>query len=74
MLAKYTLGALIAAMAHSATAEFSGYCSWWNIKEGVTLYGICSGSNTTYPVSTMLDLNKCIGVNETDNAMIWQPK
>ncbi|KAL2286430.1 hypothetical protein FJTKL_06810 [Diaporthe vaccinii] len=73
MLAKYTLGALIAVMAHGATAKFSDKCSWWHIGGGVTLIGICVGQNKTDPVTTNLDLNKCIGVDKGANAMIWEP-
>ncbi|KAG6357413.1 hypothetical protein INS49_013290 [Diaporthe citri] len=75
MLPKHTLAALIAAMAHGATAAFNTSCSWWYLHEQVALTGDCvdSTSGNRHRVVSSLDLNECVGVDTTANALIWQP-
>lgn len=76
MLVKHTLAALIAVTAHGATAAFNTSCSWWYLHDYVALTGDCvdSTSSTKHRVVSSLDLNGCIGVDTTANALIWQPK
>lgn len=76
MLAKHTLAALIALMAHGTTAAFNSSCSWWYLHDHVTLTGDCvdSTSSNKQIVVSSLDLNECIGIDSRANALIWQPK
>jgi hypothetical protein len=77
MLPKHIITAVIAVMAHGATAAFNNSCSWWWVEaQPVTLTGDCvdSTSATRRRVVSNLDLNHCIGVDLTANAMIWQPE
>lgn len=76
MLAKYTLGALIAVMAHGATAAFNTSCSWWSIHGDTYLFADCIDSTSGKDhriITSTLDLNRCIGISER-NSLIWKPK
>lgn len=76
MLPKHLILAAIAALAHTATASFNTSCSWWYLHDQVVLRGDCvdQTSSTRRRVVSDLDLNDCIGVDTTANAMIWQPQ
>lgn len=76
MPAKHAITAAIAVIAHGATAAFNTSCSWWYIHDKVTLTGDCvdSTSSTRARVVSNLDLNECIGVDTTANAMVWQTR
>ena len=77
MLPKHILTAAIAIMAHGSNAAFNNSCSWWWVEaQPVSLTGDCvdSTSATRRRVVSNLNLNHCIGVDLTANAMIWQPE
>lgn len=78
MQPNYAIAMLAAAMAtHPATAAFTPSCSWWMLSGRVNLTGYCVDdpagiiNNRHWAVST-LDLNRCIGVDATANAMVWR--
>ncbi|KAG8163066.1 hypothetical protein KVR01_007544 [Diaporthe batatas] len=67
-----------AMVAHGAAAAFNTTCAWWMLSGQVSLTGYCAGPDTNtlalirhWAVSS-LDLNRCIGVDPTANAMVWQ--
>lgn len=76
MLPKHAITTLIAATAPGVTAAFNTTCSWWWLKGQYTLTGDCvdSTSSNRHRVVSNLDLNDCIGVDTTANAMVWKPK
>lgn len=79
MPAKHAVATTIiiaAALAHCAAAAFNTSCSWWYLRDQVTLTGDCvdQSSSNRHRVVSSLDLNGCIGVDETANAMVWQPE
>ncbi|KAI3396478.1 hypothetical protein diail_12098 [Diaporthe ilicicola] len=58
---------------HLATAKFTPSCSWWYLHDQVALTAGCDGPGASkLGVLSSLDLNQCIGVDPTANAMIWQ--
>ncbi|KAL1854055.1 hypothetical protein Daus18300_011553 [Diaporthe australafricana] len=73
MLASRAVAVLVAVIAHHAAAKFTSSCSWWYIHDQVTLTAGCDASSpSNIRVTSSLDLNRCIGVDPTANAMIWQ--
>lgn len=76
MLPKHITIAVIAALAHVATAAFNTSCSWWYLSGQVALTGDCVDrtSSNRHRVVSNLDLNDCIGVDTTANAMVWKPQ
>ncbi|POS76227.1 hypothetical protein DHEL01_v205376 [Diaporthe helianthi] len=82
--------AAITVMTHVTTAAFNTTCAWWMLSGQVSLTGYCVVDPTTTTTTTItsntinnffshwtvstLDLNHCIGVNPTANAMVWKPE
>lgn len=76
MQPKPVITAVIATLAHGASAAFNTSCSWWYLSGQVALTGDCVDrtSSNRHRVVSSLDLNDCIGVDTTANAMVWKPQ